>query len=162
MTERIPWFREQLRSGADVIAWAVSQIDPSLHHVQPPPELADYMGAWPPARHVWHLALYERCIALPSMRQFIGGPPLSDDPCPGWDDWSGASGRPIDSYVTELRAIRAEQIAFLDETVEADWTTPRATVWGQQSLAMIATKTLQHTLEHGDTLLRMALWWRPE
>ena len=24
---------------------------------------------------------------------------------------------------------------------------------------MIVTKTYQHTFEHGDTLLRMGLWW---
>jgi len=27
-------------------------------------------------------------------------------------------------------------------------------------LAWVITKTFQHTYEHGDTLLRMGLWWQ--
>lgn len=26
-------------------------------------------------------------------------------------------------------------------------------------MSMIVTKTFQHTYEHGDTLLRMGIWW---
>jgi len=52
-----------------------------------------------------------------------------------------------------------EQIAMLEELAQVDWEAPRATLWGDKPLKMIVTKTFQHTFEHGDTLLRMGLWW---
>jgi hypothetical protein len=35
-----------------------------------------------------------------------------------------------------------------------------ATLWRPRPLSWIVTKTFQHTYEHGDTLLRMVLWWK--
>ena len=159
MTDWVPWFRDQLGASTSMFTWAVTQIDPSLHFEQPPPASASYLGDWPPARHVWHLAYYERCIAVPWLRACTGGPPVSDDPCPDWDHWDAFSGRAVDEYVADFLAIRAEQLALLEELADVDWTTPRATGWGQRPLSMIVTKTLQHALEHTDTLLRMSMWW---
>ena len=48
---------------------------------------------------------------------------------------------------------------MLDELAQVDWEAPQATLWGDKPLKMIVTKTYQHTFEHGDTLLRMGLWW---
>ena len=55
--------------------------------------------------------------------------------------------------------IRRQQIVMLDELAQVDWEAPQATLWGDKPLKMIVTKTYQHTFEHGDTLLRMGLWW---
>ena len=52
-----------------------------------------------------------------------------------------------------------QQIDLLDQLTGADWQSPRTTLWGEKPLAWIVTKTYQHTCEHGDTLLRMSLWW---
>jgi hypothetical protein len=51
---------------------------------------------------------------------------------------------------------------LLDTLSGVDWTTPRATLWGHKPLSMIVTKTFQHTYEHGDTILRMGLWWKED
>ena len=66
MTDWITWFRYQLRASADGFVWALSQI-PVAHHDQLPPK-PGYMGTWPPIRHVWHVAEYERCQVIPSMQ----------------------------------------------------------------------------------------------
>jgi hypothetical protein len=58
-----------------------------------------------------------------------------------------------------FRAVRQEQLVLLDQLGGVDWTAPRQTIWGNKPLAMIVTKTFQHTYEHGDTILRMGLWW---
>jgi hypothetical protein len=48
---------------------------------------------------------------------------------------------------------------LVDALEQVDWEAPQATLWGDKPLKMIVTKTYQHTFEHGDTLLRMGLWW---
>ena len=67
------WFRAQLQSSADGFVWAFEQIAPELRDKLPP--RPGYLGTWPPIRHVWHVALYERTLVIPSMRQWLGGPP---------------------------------------------------------------------------------------
>ncbi|MBK8027204.1 MAG: hypothetical protein IPK19_38895 [Chloroflexi bacterium] len=55
--------------------------------------------------------------------------------------------------------MRQEQIALLDQLAAIDWEAPRETIWGYKPLSMVVTKTYQHTFEHGNTLLKMGLWW---
>ena len=58
-----------------------------------------------------------------------------------------------------FRAARADQADLLDALASVDWLTPRPTPWGERSLRMVVTKTLQHGFSHADTLLQMGLWW---
>lgn len=161
MTNWTAWFRNQLQASGDGFVWAFGQIDADLHkHLPPRPS---YLGLWPPARHVWHVTEYERCLAVPSMKQWLGGalPPDNDDLWPDTDEaWRDAQERTFDELVAAFRAVRQEQIAMLDQLETVDWTAPRETLWGNKPLSMVVTKTYQHTFEHGDTLLRMGLWWR--
>ena len=73
--------------------------------------------------------------------------------------WTQSKKRGADDIAAAFCAVRQEQIALLKQLESADWETPRETLWGMKPLKMIVTKTYQHTFEHGDTLLRMALWW---
>jgi hypothetical protein len=162
MTHVASWFRQQLQSSADGFVWAFEQIAPELRDKLPP--RPGYLGTWSPIRHVWHVALYERTLAMPSMRQWLGGPPADGA---GWtegdeDDAAFAlvSQAGLPDVVAAFRDIRRQQIALLDDLAHVDWETPRATLWGEKPLKMVVTKTYQHTFEHGDTLLRMGLWWQ--
>jgi hypothetical protein len=160
MTDWVPWFRYQLKASADGFEWAFSQI-PSALHEQLPPE-PDYMGTWPPARHVWHVAEYERSVVIPTMGQWLGGAIPPRDIWPDDDEsWAGVADRSFDALIAAFRQNRQEQIELLDQLTGADWMTPRQTwfTFAQMSLSMLVTKTFQHTYEHGDTLLRMGLWW---
>ena len=155
------WFRAQLQSSADGFVWAFEQIAPELRNKLPP--RPGYLGTWPPIRHVWHVALYERTLVIPSMRQWLGGP-LADGA--GWtegdeDDQAFAQAYQagLSDVVATFCDLRRQQIVMLDELEQVDWEAPRPTVWGHKPLKMIVTKTYQHTFEHGDTLLRMGLWW---
>jgi hypothetical protein len=159
MTDWVEWFRAQLDSSGQGFIWAFEQIEPELHRAIPP--VSDPLGLWPPARHVWHVAGYERWIALPSMRQWVGDPIPDGDAWVDTDEtWAAVQDQPVETFVEAFRAVRAEQIQLLDELTAVDWTTPRETLWGMWPLARIVTKTYQHTFEHGDTLLRMVVWWR--
>lgn len=159
MTNWTEWFRSQLKSSAEGFVWAFQQIEPSLHYILPPDP--GYLGTWPPARLVWHVTEYERCLVLPSMQQWLGGAIPDGE---SWDDsdeaWSAAKTRTANELVAAFNRVRQEQIQLLDPLATVDWTSLRTTLWGEKPLSMIVTKTYQHTFEHGDTLLRMGLWWR--
>lgn len=160
MQNWVEWFRSQLKSSGEGFAWAFQQIEPELHFELPP--VPNYMGTWSPARLVWHVTEYERCLVLPSMRQWLGGEMPSGDNIWPDDDatWASAQNRSADALVAAFHAVRQEQIKLLDPLENVDWTAPRQTLWGLKPLSMVVTKTYQHTFEHGDTLLRMSLWWR--
>jgi len=162
MTNWATWFRQHLQSSADGFVWAFEQIAPELHDELPP--APGYLGTWPPIRHVWHVAKYERCLVIPSMRQWLGGLPADgagwhDDAADDDDDFVRARQEGLSEIVATFCDIRRKQIVMLDELAQVDWETPRSTLWGNKPLKMIVTKTYQHTFEHGDTLLRMGLWW---
>lgn len=158
MTDWVTWFRYQLQATADGFVWAFAQIPTQLlNNIPPAPH---YLGTWEPARHLWHVAEYERCIVVPSMNQWLGDPLPNGDT---WQDddnaWANVENRSFEDLKSKFLTIRHQQIALFDQLVDADWDTPRETLWGEKPLSMIVTKTFQHTYEHGDTLLRMGLWW---
>ena len=158
MTDWPTWFRYQLQASADGFVWGLEQLDSALHEQLPP--APDYMGTWQPARHLWHVTEYDRCVAIPSMRQWFGEAMPAGN---SWDDsdeaWSQVAAKESEELIAAFREVRQAQLDLLDELVDVDWQRPQTTLWGHKPLAMVVTKTFQHTYEHGDTLLRMALWW---
>ena len=158
MTDWIAWFRYQLQASTDGFVWAFSQIHPALRENLPP--APDYLGTWLPARHVWHVTEYERYQVIPSMNQWLSGSMPNEDTWLDDDNaWAKVQNRGFDELTSAFRSVRQQQIELLDKLINADWNTPRETLWGHKPLSMIVTKTFQHTYEHGDTLLRMGLWW---
>lgn len=158
MTDWVKWFHMQLHASADGFVWGFDQIPAALRD-QLPVEPA-YLGTWQPVRHVWHITGYERCLALPTMQQWLGAPLPPGDAWKDDDaDWSAVQDQRPETLIAAFRAVRQAQIDCLDLLTGVDWETPRETLWGPRTLAWVVTKTFQHTYEHGDTLLRMGLWW---
>ena len=154
-TDPSRWFALQLQTSADAFAWAVGQLTPERRSVPPPL----HPDEWPALRHVFHMAAYERYVALPSMRQWQGGPPVSLE---GLDEdvmWNGGQGQDLADLLASFHQVRSEQIALLPQFDASAWEEPRATVWGAVTLRWVVTKTFQHTCEHTHDVLRMALWW---
>lgn len=161
MTDWVRWFQTQLQASADGFVWAFEQINPEQWHRLPPD--ASYMGTWTPLRHVWHVTGYEEMIVVPAMQAWCGQPMPDGEKWQDDDDAFAAAlaaGLTADAMIARFRAVRQQQIDLLDELTSIDWEAPRPTLWGNQPLKMVVTKTYQHTFEHGDTLLRMALWWK--
>lgn len=157
--ERSEWFARQLTAGADVFAWAVGQMPTHLLTTPPPRHPTD----WPVARHVFHLAYYERAIALPSMGQWAGEPPsgslgIEADAAREDAAWLAACDTPIGELLDQLRHVRDEQAKLAREFANAAWDEWRDALWGRVSLRWVVTKTLQHTAEHTHDVLRLVLW----
>jgi hypothetical protein len=94
------------------------------------------------------------------MKQWLGAPLPAGDT---WLDddaaWAAVQDKSPAALSAAFRQVRQQQIDLLDQLARADWQAPRETLWGDKPLSMIVTKTFQHTYEHGDTLLRMGIWW---
>jgi hypothetical protein len=89
MTDWTSWFRSQLQASGEAFAWSVEQLSRQYDFAFPPEP--GYLGAWEPARHVWHVTEYERCLALPAMRQWLGGELPPEGSWPDDDDsWAQA------------------------------------------------------------------------
>ena len=161
MTDWVAWFRTQLQASADGFIWAFEQVP--ADQWQHLPSNATYMGTWPPLRHLWHVTGYEEMLVVPSMQQWVGG--AMPDGAAWHDDDEAfaaalAGGLTAEAVIARFRAVRQQQLDLLDELTGVDWEAPHPTLWGNRPLKMVVTKTYQHTFEHGDTLLRMALWWK--
>ena len=114
MTDWIPWFRYQLQASADGFIWGFSQISPSLHDSLPP--APDYLGTWSPARHVWHVTEYERCMVIPSMNQWVKAGDSTPIEWPDDDDtWNGVQNRSFEEIASAFRSVRQQQIELLDQ-----------------------------------------------
>lgn len=161
MTDWVTWFRQQLQASADGFVWAFEQLPVDQWHLLPPN--ADSMGTWTPLRHVWHVTGYEEMLVVPSMQQWVGGPIPDNNSWHDDDDTFAAdqaAGLTAAEIIARFRAVRQKQLDLIEELTGVDWEAPRLTLWGHRPLKMIVTKTYQHTFEHGDTLLRMALGWQ--
>jgi hypothetical protein len=145
------WFQEQLASSAEVLIWSLGQVPPTRWH-RPPP-----FGGWTPARHLFHLLYYEETSALPSMRQWQGA--SMTVPPPAGEELAWRRTHEVTALVEAFRAVRQEQVLLVSELAEADWDLPRGTLWGERTLRWVVTKTYQHTLDHANTLLQIALFW---
>jgi hypothetical protein len=147
------WFDRQLQASAEGFCWSVKQVPAERRLAQPPRPL----GEWTVARHAFHMVYYERTIALPSMRQWLGDPCPTvddDDEDTAWDD-----NQDIDSLVAQFQAVRAEQVALLPQFEPALWEDRRDAVWGSVTLRWVVSKTYQHTCEHTNNILQLALFW---
>lgn len=113
-----------------------------------------------------HLATYEELVACPVLEALAAG-----------RDGSGAvtsanerveealrvSAQPLDELMERLRAARQCQIQVVEAFDPQRFNAPVTGLWGDRphSAAWVATKTFQHTWEHGNTIMRVALYEPP-
>jgi hypothetical protein len=148
------WFHDQLRASADGFVWGAEQVPNARRFVQPPKGL----GEWIAARHIFHMVYYEQTIALPSMQQWLGAECPSTDHLDEEVAW-GEGQANFESLLAQFRLVRAEQVALLPKFDALAWETTREAVWGSVSLRWVVSKTYQHTAEHTNDVMRMALFW---
>jgi hypothetical protein len=122
------------------------------------------LGEWPALRHLFHLVWYEREIALPTMRLWLGGPLFTEEGLDEEADWvADEAGVELESWLATFAAGRDEQQVLLARLDHVAWTEERPVGWSDLSwpvpLSWVVTKTYQHTAEHTNDVLRIALFW---
>jgi hypothetical protein len=71
---------------------------------------------------------------------------------------------PVETLVARLHAVRDRQIAIIESTPAEIFNEPKTMLWSDRNvgkpraLSWVATKTFQHTWEHGNAILRAALF----
>ena len=155
------FFAEQLRASASYLLWAAEQVPEERRYLRPPFPNAE----WPAARELFHLEFYERSVALPSMRLWLGGPAVDDADFLREDALWEAEGQQTayPALLQRLSDVRTEQIALLP-ALTGRWDESRDTVWKIEglppiTLRWVVMKTLQHAAEHASAIGRITLFW---
>lgn len=147
------WFDYQLRNTLDGFIWAVQQLPTERLYAPPPTPL----GEWSAAQHVFHMLEYEERLALPTMHQWLGAPPVTRNED---ENQSEQALPPIEEMLLQFERIRREEISLLPRFSQEAWDTKqKTTFWGDVSLYWLVCKTYQHTTEHTHDILRLMLFW---
>lgn len=168
-TERTNTIDRLHRSLADVL-YAVSITPETWLSRSPANEVGlDWLGGWSVAENLAHLAVYEECVAAPVLEAIAVGRDATAAVITviegDYEDrWLALARLPLDDIAQRLSAARNRQIDAI-AAMDADrfhaltttlWQTDPAS--GGHSAAWVATKTFQHTWEHGNSILRIALF----
>lgn len=98
---------------------------------------------------------YEERLALPSMYQWLGAPPVIRYQSEGEQDISN-----VEEMLARFERVRYEEISLLPKFSQQAWEQKqKTTFWGDVSLYWLVCKTYQHTTEHTHDILRLSLFW---
>lgn len=156
----------QMRDSFETVAWAARIVPGDFTHAPMPWAPDD----WSVAMNLAHLVIYDESIASPileSMAAGEDGTTLVRSTVESWfhDEVVALSREPVETLLSRLETSRSRQAEYIAGFSEVDfnrrWTPAFAT--GRHgnpphSPAFVATKTFQHTWEHGNAVLRAALF----
>ena len=147
------WFDYQFRCTLDGFMWAVEQVPKERLYLP----ASDRLGGWAVIQHVVHVLDYEERYALPSMTQWLGVPPAIPEES---EQKSGPLPPILEEQLSEFEQVRWAEINMLAKFKDNDWKKfCKTPFWGEVSLYWLASKTYQHTLEHTNNILSIALFW---
>jgi hypothetical protein len=165
----------ELESTANTIRWAITLVPENRLMIPPPhgehPKSAQgfrtYFGKWPAYRHLFHLVHYEEAYALPTMRHWLGdAAPEVDLMFPNMEQeeslWKSEEkkGPDLPALLEDFRSVRKKQLEVLQSIPVEGWRKEKVqTQLGKVSAEVVVTKTIEHTLVHGKTILRISLYW---
>ncbi len=152
----------QMEESLRALEWALSVLPPAL--LKPEPRRLDVRrGEWSPAMQVAHLAAYEQRLAAPVLEALANGGDGSEvleSLRVGYDaDQSQMASEPLGYTLDALWSARRRQIRAVESFSRDEFNRPLTQVWGLplRPPAWVALKTLQHTWEHGNSILQAAL-----
>jgi hypothetical protein len=166
---------QQLKGTITLIDWSIALVlverlldaPPHGEHPKADPRFSNYFGQWSAYRLLFHLVHYESTIALPAMMHWLGDPaPIFDLMDPNrelektaWNE-ELEQGPDLTNLLDRFHTCRQEQIVVLRAIPDKQWGVEKLnTMLGKVSAAMVVSKTIQHTLEHGSDILKNALYW---
>lgn len=157
----------RLRESMRVIEWAADLVPAAWTHENPGYYAAD---AWSVAMNVAHLAIYEEQIANPLLAALSageGGVAAVKSTMEHWilDDSMALAKEEFAAIIMRLQKERRAHIDIVERFPNERWNKPATPLFASgvhgpspHSAAWVANKTFQHTWEHGNAILRMALF----
>ncbi len=152
----------RLRDSLTDLEFGLEQAPERWHHALPPEVAPD---AWTVAMNLAHLTIYEENVALLLLRSFEPGFKPAGQRQGGDEAWFynealALSAEPIEPALARLRTARQQQIELAESLGEARLNSGVTPLWPdpQHTAGWVATKTFQHTWEHGNAILRVALF----
>jgi DinB superfamily len=152
----------RLRDSLADLEFGLARAPARWHHALPPEAAPD---AWTVAMNLAHLTIYEESMALRVLRSFeVGFDPAGErrggDESWFYNDALALSARPIEAMLSRLRSARQQQIDVVESLGEARLNSGVTPLWPEpeHTAGWVATKTFQHTWEHGNAILQVALF----
>lgn len=152
----------RLRDSLADVEFAVVRVPERWHH-ELSPEVA--IGSWTVAMNLAHLTIYEENVGLMLLRSFAPDFDAKGERRGGDESWflsqaQELAATPIAAILPRLRAARTAQIELVETYGEERLNAGVTPLWSdaEHTAGWVATKTFQHTWEHGNAILRAALF----
>lgn len=153
----------RLADSLSTVEWAIRQIPAEWTH-RP---LVITPDEWHAAMNLAHLTIDDEYIARPVLEALAEGGDGVGSTRSGMEHWFSQdaidlSAEPIDLILTRFKAARESHIATVRKFSPEQFNRAVTPIWAYggvlNSPGWVATKTLQHTWEHGAPILRAALF----
>jgi hypothetical protein len=158
---------EALRGSLATLERATRVLPPQWINALPEGYPAD---SWTVTMNLAHMALYEERVAVPMLESLAEGNDGTDrvqSVAEIYPDAVLLAEEPMDQLMRRLRAARERQIGIVAALDPQRLNAPATEHWGKfypnygaraHSAGWVAMKTFQHTWDHGNAILRMALF----
>jgi DinB superfamily len=153
----------QLDESLRLLERAVAATPERWHRPAPGEGPPDFWGV---AMNLAHLALYEENHPVPVLEALAAGapePPAATSGEAAEAETAALAAEPLEGILDRLRAARQRQVAALRAMTDQRFATATTLRWGRhpKPAAWVAAKTVQHTWEHGNTVMQIALFFPP-
>lgn len=163
------FFSNQLKSTLEAILWLLENY-PQKNGETPPfdklseklfPEFKagyNFFGKWSRKRILFHLAFYEEMLVIPTMVLWSEEKELEIQNFPN-EETEFSQDIDIDILKSKFGELRQKQIQIINGLSQNSWNISKNTIWGDKKLVWVVGKTIQHSYEHGNKMLRHAIFW---
>ncbi len=161
-----------LKTSFEHLEWAIRLIPPSWQTRLPDGNVRGLLDAKnrSAAEHVAHLVFYEELLANPVLSELLEGRDGTKVASSGRVSWmlpqvKELGENPLAEIVDRLRLARLEQIRIVECFSTESFNRPLTRLWStgesesrMESAGWVTAKTVQHTGEHANHLLRFAIF----
>lgn len=158
----------RLEESFETLRWAVGMAPSAWHHRPPPFQRPGGELPWSIAQNLAHMLIYEETAAAPVLEELLAGGDGSLA-VPSWRDerfseervgFARLSREPVAELLDRLGRARRRQVDAVRTFSSERFNTKLTSLWGPsgQRPGWVATKTFQHTWEHGNSILQVALF----
>ena len=155
----------RLRDALETMVWASTLVPARWTHQMPESAPGD---SWTVAMNLAHIVTYEKCIGLPLLESLAAGGDgtgVVTFEQSFFDDAQAIATEPIAALLEQFRTLREREIAIVQAYDAARFNSAATDAFNtpmhgnrRHTPAFIATKSFQHTWEHGNAILRALLF----